>query len=129
MEKPEQLLTVRDIARRFGRSEETVRRWIWSGRLKATKLGNQLFVDPADLRGMPVKGRAMREVAAPYRTERRAKMSEGKESVRLPVEGAVYDMNEMEALMASARELRERIFRRTGYIDVAEALRESREGH
>ncbi len=42
-----QLLTVRDVARRCRRSEETVRRWIWSGKLPAKKLGNQLFVDPA----------------------------------------------------------------------------------
>jgi excisionase family DNA binding protein len=48
----EQLLTVRDVARRCQRSEETVRRWIWSGKLPAKKLGNQLFVEVADLRDL-----------------------------------------------------------------------------
>ncbi len=40
----EEFLTVREVARRCHRSEETVRRWIWSGKLPAKKLGNQLFV-------------------------------------------------------------------------------------
>jgi excisionase family DNA binding protein len=48
----EQLLTVREVARRCQRSEETVRRWIWSGKLPARKLGNQLFVEEADLRDL-----------------------------------------------------------------------------
>lgn len=33
-------LTVREAARRVGRSDETIRRWIWSGKLPARKLGN-----------------------------------------------------------------------------------------
>jgi excisionase family DNA binding protein len=34
-----QELTVRQAAKRAGRSEETIRRWIWSGRLPAVKRG------------------------------------------------------------------------------------------
>ena len=45
----EQLLTVREVARRCNRSEETVRRWIWSGKLPARRLGNQLFVRAHDI--------------------------------------------------------------------------------
>jgi excisionase family DNA binding protein len=45
----EQLLTVREVARRCRRSEETVRRWVWSGKLPARKLGNQLFIEAAEL--------------------------------------------------------------------------------
>jgi len=45
----EQLLTVREVARRCHRSEETVRRWIWSGKLPAKKLGNQLYVEASEL--------------------------------------------------------------------------------
>ncbi len=33
-------LTVRQAARRVGRADETIRRWIWSGKLPARKLGN-----------------------------------------------------------------------------------------
>ena len=43
------LLTVRDVARECGRTTETVRRWIWDGKLPARKLGNQLFVARSDL--------------------------------------------------------------------------------
>lgn len=37
------------MAAKVGRTEETVRRWIWSGRLPATKRGNVLFVEESDL--------------------------------------------------------------------------------
>ena len=40
----DQLISVRDAARECGRNTETVRRWIWSGKLPAEKLGNQLFI-------------------------------------------------------------------------------------
>ena len=42
------MLTVREVAKRTGRNPETVRRWIWDGKLAAHKVGNQLFVDEAD---------------------------------------------------------------------------------
>ncbi len=32
-----------------GRSAETVRRWVWSGRLRAHKRGNKLMIDRSDL--------------------------------------------------------------------------------
>src|SRR5215207_1120938 len=38
-------LTVPEAARRAGRSAETIRRWIWSGRLPARKVGNQHLVE------------------------------------------------------------------------------------
>ncbi|HLW46980.1 MAG TPA: helix-turn-helix domain-containing protein [bacterium] len=43
------LITVRDAARQCHRTTETVRRWIWEGKLPAQKLGNQLFIKRADL--------------------------------------------------------------------------------
>jgi len=46
----EELVTVREAARESGRNMETVRRWIWSGKLPAQKLGNQLFIKRTDLR-------------------------------------------------------------------------------
>jgi len=42
-------LTVREVAARVGRTEETVRRWIWSGRLTATKRGNVLYIEEDDV--------------------------------------------------------------------------------
>ncbi len=38
-------MTVREAARRAGRSEETIRRWIWSGRLPAVKRGAGYRID------------------------------------------------------------------------------------
>ena len=40
-----QELTVREAAQRTHRSEETIRRWIWSGRLPARKHGNSYRID------------------------------------------------------------------------------------
>ena len=44
-----ELISVREAARECGRNMETVRRWIWGGKLPAQKLGNQLFIKKADL--------------------------------------------------------------------------------
>ena len=38
-------MTVREAASRVGRSEETIRRWIWSGRLPAVKRGAGYRID------------------------------------------------------------------------------------
>lgn len=45
----EDMITVREAARECQRTPETVRRWIWDGKLPAKKLGNQLFVKRSDL--------------------------------------------------------------------------------
>jgi excisionase family DNA binding protein len=42
-------LTVPEAARRAGRSPETIRRWIWRGRLPARKVGNQHLIDAETL--------------------------------------------------------------------------------
>lgn len=42
-------VTIREAAHECHRSAETVRRWVWDGRLPAEKIGNQLFVRRADL--------------------------------------------------------------------------------
>ena len=44
------MLTVPEAARRTKRDPETVRRWIRSGRLKATKIGTQHLIDEEILR-------------------------------------------------------------------------------
>lgn len=51
-------LTIRQVAKRVGRTEETVRRWIWSGRLPATKRGNLLYVDEGDIPATTESGRS-----------------------------------------------------------------------
>lgn len=44
------LLTIREAAAQVGRTAETVRRWVWSGRLPARKRGNRLVVTDLDLK-------------------------------------------------------------------------------
>ncbi|HTW04723.1 MAG TPA: helix-turn-helix domain-containing protein [Streptosporangiaceae bacterium] len=48
-------VTVREAARRVHRSEETVRRWIWSGRLPARKHGTRYRIDIAHLDHLAVE--------------------------------------------------------------------------
>ena len=48
-------ITVQEAARRTGRSPETIRRWIWSGRLPAVKHGNTYYVDVVHLEGVAVE--------------------------------------------------------------------------
>jgi len=48
MRVAEELVTVREAANESKRNMETVRRWIWSGKLPAQKLGNQLFIKKSD---------------------------------------------------------------------------------
>lgn len=43
------LIDVREAARVSGRTAETVRRWIWSGRLPARKVGRRLLISRARL--------------------------------------------------------------------------------
>ncbi|MBI2863810.1 MAG: helix-turn-helix domain-containing protein [Chloroflexi bacterium] len=43
------MLTVREAAQQCHRTAETIRRWVWSGKLPAQKLGNQLFIKRSDL--------------------------------------------------------------------------------
>jgi excisionase family DNA binding protein len=44
-----EILTVREAAVQVGRAPETIRRWVWSGRLAAQKRGNRLVVARKDL--------------------------------------------------------------------------------
>ncbi len=44
----DEVISVREAARECGRNMETVRRWIWGGKLPAEKLGNQLFIKRSD---------------------------------------------------------------------------------
>ncbi len=44
----DELISVREAAQQCGRNMETIRRWIWSGKLPAEKMGNQLFIKRSD---------------------------------------------------------------------------------
>lgn len=42
-------LDVRQAAQRAGRTAETIRRWVWTGRLDAYKRGNKLMIHASEL--------------------------------------------------------------------------------
>jgi len=84
-----ELLSVREAARACGRNPETIRRWIWSGKLPAEKLGNQLFV------------------------RRSAFESYCRETATKP-----YQAGGRSGLIGRMRDLRERVRARTGNLDV-----------
>lgn len=44
-----EMVDVHEAARLVGRSAETVRRWVWSGKVGAVKQGNKYFVPRAEL--------------------------------------------------------------------------------
>ena len=54
------LVTVREAAELAGRTPETIRRWVWSGRLAAQRDGGRLLVERAEVqriaRGAPGDG-------------------------------------------------------------------------
>ena len=44
-----EMLDVREAAQLVGRNPETVRRWVWTGKLAAIKHGNRMLIRKADL--------------------------------------------------------------------------------
>jgi excisionase family DNA binding protein len=53
----EELLDVRGAAVFVGKHPETVRRWIWSGRLPARRVGQRVLVARTDLENLVENGR------------------------------------------------------------------------
>lgn len=47
------MVDVREAAALSRRTPETIRRWVWSGRLRSVKSGNKLFVARADVAPAP----------------------------------------------------------------------------
>ena len=46
-----EMVDVREAAALSRRTPETIRRWVWTGRLSSVKNGNKLFVPRADIGG------------------------------------------------------------------------------
>lgn len=120
----DKLLTVREAARRCRRSEETIRRWIWSGKLAARKLGNQLFVEAAELARLQSVARVS-ELRVTYdsSTGRR-----GRQRDQAPRSGHVnYDREQKLRELEEDIAFGEMLYRKYGPVDVTELLRQVRE--
>jgi excisionase family DNA binding protein len=61
-----EMLDVREAARLAGRTPETVRRWVWSGRLAARRDGNRLLVARDDVLRLAAGKQATRPRGAAY---------------------------------------------------------------
>ncbi|MDJ0780561.1 MAG: helix-turn-helix domain-containing protein [Desulfosarcinaceae bacterium] len=46
---PENLLTTKEVAQRTGKSMATVQKWLRSGKLRGSKIGNRWFIAPSEL--------------------------------------------------------------------------------
>ncbi len=139
MTDEDDLMTVREVACACQRSEETVRRWIWSGKLKARKLGNQLFVKREDMEALrtPQKAGAkssarvaeVQEAYAPS-SERWSRPSKEQIAAIMELSRAKspkpFTPEEAEAWLARVRKLREKVVAEFGPTDVTELLRDIR---
>lgn len=102
---------MREVARECHRTAETIRRWIWNGKLPASKLGNQLFVKRDDL------ARVSRD---------KARRVPGGTAGTAEKRGYPNQL----VVLRRARAVRDRIRRRVGgTVDVLTALDRSRERH
>jgi len=95
----DKLITVREAAAEYGRNMETVRRWIWSGKLPAQKLGNQLFIKRSDMQALSRNHKA-----------------------------ATYKKTNWPQLIKEVKALREEIRKHAGNFDVTTLIEESRKG-
>jgi excisionase family DNA binding protein len=69
---PEDSLDVRHAAALIGRHPETVRRWVWSGRLPAQRRGNRLLVARADVEALAARDGAAATSLASWAERARA---------------------------------------------------------
>lgn len=68
----EDLLDIREAALLTGRHPETVRRWVWSGRLRRHSRGRRLLVERAELVALCGLDRASGPTLAQWRDRARA---------------------------------------------------------
>ena len=76
------MLTVPEAARRTKRDPETVRRWIRSARLKATRIGTQHLIDEAELAGLTQKKATLPLPAGWRRTATKERMPDVLAAIR-----------------------------------------------
>lgn len=76
------MLTVPEAARRTKRDPETVRRWIRSGRLRATKIGTQHLIDEDELARLTEMKATLPLPAGWHRTASRSQMPDVLAAIR-----------------------------------------------
>jgi excisionase family DNA binding protein len=151
-ERMDDLISVKEAARACHRNTETIRRWIWSGKLPAVKLGNQLFIKKNTFQnycretavrydaGKP--SATIERIEPPFRSTRlrrerdlttnelfneldqTTRVQMNKNADRLPGEKAAkYRFSHSDDLLQQVKETRNKIFARSGiYFDTSDEL-------
>ena len=99
----EELISVREAAQMCSRNMETIRRWIWGGKLPAQKLGNQLFIKRGDLAGFCRETTTKR-----YQAEKKVDFLERAIAFRNKLKARGYPEVDTAALVRKSREGRMR---------------------
>lgn len=97
------MLDVRRAAALLGRHPETVRRWVWSGRLAASRQGNRLLMTRADVEAMATQRGAaigLAEWADRARAQRDVEGANGsgRSAAELVIEDRAYRSRELDGL-------------------------------
>ena len=112
----EDMVSVREAARRLGRSEEQVRRYLRAGLLDGRRIGGQWFIDAATLR-VPAAADATEAEVAPN--------PEGSN----PAAPEAHQPEQRTDALAAIREIRQAVAKRKGRVmDLDLLLAESRPG-
>ena len=125
-------LSVREAAERASKDPETIRRWIWKGKLHAVKAGGQYLIPPSALddavyfQEQAKTGIRVGEPQPEYTIQERPKLTPGERAAILAdIDREWEEMGEED--LEAERALREEIFQQHGYFDVVQAVREARE--
>ncbi len=77
------VLDVREAATYVGRTPETIRRWVWSGRIAYTRKGNRLLIARRDLEALGL-ATGSSEVNSPPSNDTRTPLSLGTWADQIP---------------------------------------------
>ncbi len=106
----DKLISVREAAKECGRNPETIRRWIWSGKLPAEKLGNQLFV----------KRENLLRYLSELNKEEGVNPSGKQEGLQVRISGEIQNTKNRVEAAENMRVLRNEIKKMTGTFDIDE---------
>ena len=88
-------LTVREAAALCGKNPETIRRWVWTGKIEAEKVGNQLFIKRSEIDKSWISGSLKKTAKRSNLAEFIERTGILRERVRKETGGRLFDVTEM----------------------------------